>query len=142
MNGQGFGSRDGAGPARRRWYPGLLSGVLIAPICAHAGQPTAGDQAAAQPPAPQVQQQDVRSLSEEAPVKRWKEGEPVRIVPDLREGGTGEEPTAQPPPQPTVRAPVPPQVMKRSVSELPKVQPYREGEPVRIVPDLKESEPQ
>jgi hypothetical protein len=36
---------------------------------------------------------------------------------------------------------VAPQVMERSVDELPKVKPYREGEPVRVVPDLKESDP-
>jgi hypothetical protein len=139
-----FGSLRSAGAAARRWYAGLLSAMLMAPICVYAGEATGTKETPAGPAAPQVQERDVRSLTEEAPVKRWKEGDPVRIVPDLREdgdGGTGEEQASQQSPEPTVRAPVAPQVMDRSVNELPKVAPYREGEPVRVVPDLKESDP-
>ena len=135
-----LGSAGGAG---RRWHAGWLSAVLMAPtVCA--GQATDTKETPAEPAAPQVQERDVRSLTEEAPVKRWKEGDPVRIVPDLREDGdvgTGEGQAAQQSPEPIVRAPVAPQVMERSVNELPKAKPYREGEPVRVVPDLKESDP-
>jgi hypothetical protein len=122
----------------------LLSAVLVAPVCVHAGQAADTKEAPAGPAAPQVQEQDVRSLTEEAPVKRWKEGDPVRIVPDLREDGeveTGAEQAAEQSPAPIVRAPVAPQVMDRSVNELSKAEPYREGQPVRVVPDLKESDP-
>jgi hypothetical protein len=139
-----FGSLGSAAAAARRWYAGLLSAMLMAPICAYAGEAPDAKETPAQPAAPQVQERDVRSLTEEAPVKRWKEGDPVRIVPDLREDGevgTGEDQAARQSPEPTVRAPVAPQVMERSVDELPKVKPYREGEPVRVVPDLKESDP-
>lgn len=139
-----FGLLGSAGAAGRRWYAGLLSAVLMVPLCVHASQAADTKETPAEPAAPEVQERDVRSLTEEAPVKRWKEGDPVRIVPDLREDGdvgTGEEQAAQQPPEPTVRAPVAPQVMDRSINELPKVQPYREGEPVRVVPDLKESDP-
>jgi hypothetical protein len=117
--------------------------MLMAPICGHAGQAADPKEMPAEPAAPQVQERDVRSLIEEAPVKRWKEGDPVRIVPDLREDGdvgTGEEQAGQQPPEPIVRAPVAPQVMDRSVNELSKVKRYREGQPVRVVPDLKESD--
>lgn len=139
-----FGSLDSAGATARRRYAGLLSAMLMAPLCAYAGEAADTKETPAQPAAPQVQERDVRSLTEEAPVKRWKEGDPVRIVPDLREdgdAGTSEDQAAQQPPEPTVRAPVAPQVMERSVNELPKVRPYREGEPVRVVPDLRESDP-
>jgi hypothetical protein len=139
-----FPSRGSAGAAGRRWHSALLSAVLVAPVCVHAGLAADRTGMPAGPAAPQVQERDVRSLTEEAPVKRWKEGEPVRIVPDLREDGevrTGEEQAAEQSPAPVVRAPVAPQVMDRSVNQLSKAKPYREGEPVRVVPDLKESDP-
>jgi hypothetical protein len=137
-------SLGSTGVAGRRRYAVLLSAMLMAPLSVHAGGAADPRETQAEPAAPQVQEQDVRSLTEEAPVKRWKEGDPVRVVPDLREDGdvgTGEEQAAQQSPEPTVRAPVAPQVMDHSVNELSKIRPYREGEPVRVVPDLKESDP-
>jgi hypothetical protein len=123
-----------------RWLPFVLVvAALSAPSGASAGQ---GAEIKAAPAAPQVQEQDVRSLSEEAPVKKWKPGDPVRVVPDLREDGEaemGEAGTEGKPLQPVVRGPVAPQVMERRVNELSKVKPYRKGDPVRVVPDLKES---
>jgi hypothetical protein len=139
-----FAWRDGMRPIHRHWRAALLSAVLVAPVCAHAGQVADTKEMPAAPAAPQVQERDVRSLTEEAPVKRWKEGDPVRIVPDLREDGeveTGEEQAAEQSPAPIVRAPVAPRVMDRNVNELSKAKPYREGEPVRVMPDLKESDP-
>jgi hypothetical protein len=133
-------SRGGTGAAGRRGPAALLSAVLVAPVCLHAALAADPTEMPAGQAAPQVQERDVRSLTGEAPVKRWKEGEPVRIVPDLREDGevrTDEEQS----PAPIVRAPVAPQVMDRSVNELSRAKPYREGEPVRVVPDLKESDP-
>jgi len=76
-------------------------------------------------------------------VKKWKPGDPVRVVPDLKENGeaeTGEAGAGEEPLQPIVREPVAPQIMERSIDELAKVKPYREGDPVRVVPDLKESD--
>jgi hypothetical protein len=122
----------------------LLSALLVAPVCVHADETLDMKETPAGPASPQVQERDVRSLTEEAPVKRWKEGDPVRIVPDLREDGgvePGEEQAAEQSPAPIVRAPVAPQVMDRSVNELSQAEPYREGQPVRVVPDLKESDP-
>jgi hypothetical protein len=122
----------------------LLSALLVAPVCVHAAEAPDTEQTPAGPASPQVQERDVRSLTGEAPVKRWKEGDPVRIVPDLREEGEvepGEEQAAEQSPAPIVRAPVVPQVMDRSVNELSKAKPYREGQPVRVVPDLRESDP-
>lgn len=119
----------------------LLTSALSIPFGAAAGQSA---ESKAEPAAPQVQEQDVRSLSEEAPVKKWKPGDPVRVVPDLRENGeaaeTGEAGTEGKPLQPVVRGPVAPQVMERPLDELSKVKPYREGDPVRVVPDLRESD--
>ena len=116
-----------------------LSGLVAVGLCLSTGQ--AGE-TKTEPAAPQVQERDIPSLSEEAPVKKWKPGDPVRVVPDLRESGdaeVGEAGPAEKPLQPTVREPVAPQVMERRVDELSEAKPYREGDPVRVVPDLKES---
>ena len=51
------------------------------------GDLAAGHRARA-PMSPQVQEQGVDDLSEEIPVLPWKPGDPVRIVPDLREAVT------------------------------------------------------
>lgn len=93
---------------------------------------------------PQVQEKDIQSLSEEKPVKKWKPGDPVRVVPDLREDGEptagedGTEDRPEQPAKPTVREPVAPDVMDRSIDELPTEPSYQEGDPVRVVPDLRE----
>jgi len=95
----------------------------------------------------QMQERDVKSLTEQSPVTPWKPGDPVRVVPDLREDGKktveGEEQaqTGQPL-KPIVRNPVAPGIMDQNINDLPKVQPPQEGEPVRVVPDLRESGPQ
>jgi hypothetical protein len=124
--------------------------ALLAAFCVSTGRAAETKTEPVPPAAPQVQEQDVRSLSEEAPVKKWQPGDPVRVVPDLREDGPdlredggaqlGEADAEGKPLQPIVRAPVAPQVMERRVDELSKVKPYREGDPVRVVPDLKESD--
>jgi hypothetical protein len=117
--------------------------ALLAAFCLSTGRAAETKTEPVPPAAPQVQEQDVRSLSEEAPVKKWQPGDPVRVVPDLREDGgaqLGEADAEGKPLQPIVRAPVAPQVMERRVDELSKVKPYREGDPVRVVPDLKESD--
>ena len=73
-------------------------------------------------------------------VKTWKPGDPVRIVPDLREdqdpsAGAADQPSIS---APIVRAPMTPQVLEGDLRALQKAEPYREGEPVRVVPDLRE----
>jgi hypothetical protein len=118
--------------------------MLVLPLCA------ASDRAAAaqgDPITPQVQEQGVDALSEDFPVLRWKPGDPVRVVPDLREDSdatTGEAGVVLLPPQPlkpVVRPPVTPQVLDESVEDLPAIEPREEGGPVWIVPDLKEDAP-
>jgi hypothetical protein len=93
-----------------------------------------------------MQQQDIKSLSQETPVPKWKPGDPVRIVPDLREDGgdtdASKSGTDTPPLKPIVRKPVAPNVMDQDVNDLSKPKPYDEGGPVRVVPDLKESDSQ
>jgi hypothetical protein len=144
MKSQTFRSRCSASGVGKRLYVALLLAVLGAPSCTPAGQAEENTERPAAPAPPQEQQRDVRSLTEEAPVKQWQEGEPVRIVPDLRENGetrTGEGPPPPQPLKPTVRKPVAPQVMERNVNDLADTKPYEEGDPVRIAPDLKESNP-
>lgn len=95
--------------------------------------------------APQVQEQGINDLAKENPVTQWKPGDPVRIVPDLRESGDASQPPAivemQPPQplKPIVHPPVAPEVTEQRTDRLPTVKPYQEGQPVRIVPDLRES---
>ncbi len=97
---------------------------------------------------PQVQERDIKSLTEQTPVTPWKPGDPVRVVPDLREDGqaTGgeseEQAQTRQPLTPIVRKPIAPQTMDQNIDDLPKVQPLQEGDPVRVVPDLRESAPQ
>ena len=122
------------------WSQVCLTALVAAELCVSTGQ--AGE-TKTEPAAPQVQERDVKSLSEGAPVKKWKPGDPVRVVPDLREDGDaemGEAGAEEEPLQPIVREPVAPQVMERRVDELSEVKEYREGDPVRVVPDLKESD--
>jgi hypothetical protein len=74
--------------------------------------------------APQVYQGTLREL---VAVRAYKEGDPVRVIEDLREsGGTSgaENPSGT----------VSPQVANVDLSKLPAVQPYKPGDPVRVVP--------
>jgi hypothetical protein len=90
--------------------------------------------------APQVHE---GTLTEGRNVKQWKPGDPVRVTEDLRENTqadrSGEriskEPTVGPP---AVRKPVAPQVMEKNLKGFCKQKGYKPGEPVRVVPDLKE----
>jgi hypothetical protein len=104
-----------------------------------------------QPIAPQVQVQSVHEIAEEKLMVPWKPGDPVRVVPDLRESeespakteeGQKAQIEMQPsrPLKPIVRQPVTPQVMDENVEGLPAPNRYEEDDPVRIVPDLKESD--
>jgi len=107
----------------------------------------AGETGGQTPAVPAVQQRDIKSLAEEKPVTPWKPGDPVRVMGDLRESGTpepGKDATQsqdQSSSKPIVGKPVAPQVMEGSVNQLPTTKPYKEGDPVRVVPDLKESVP-
>jgi hypothetical protein len=147
--------RDAAcgGKVRHVVFPAILTLCGLAPGLAHAAGTT-------QPIAPEVQAQGVDEMTRKSPMVPWKPGDPVRVVPDLRESGeelpTEAEDAKEPeeprqsqeaqiemrPPQPlkpVVRAPVAPQVMEGNVGGLPAAEPYEEGDPVRIVPDMKES---
>ena len=123
----------------------LLAVLLMASTDILQAQPTETPAIRPLSPAAQVQEQDIRSLSEDAPVKKWEPGDPIRIVPDLREDGSPEVGQAgleeqNHPLKPIVRKPVTPQVMEKDLDELTKVEPYEEGDSIRVVPDLKESE--
>lgn len=116
-------------------------------VAAGFATPDRASAAADGPIAPQVQEQGVDALSEDFPVLRWKPGDPVRVVPDLREDSdatTGEAGVELLPPQPlkpVVRPPVSPQVLDQSAEDLPAAEPSEEGGPVWIVPDLQEDGP-
>lgn len=131
--------------ADRHRLPALLAVLLLVPFAALAQETEEPKPAMQEPAAPQVQERNVKSLSEEKPVQEWKPGDPVRVMGDLREDekpGTGkDESQSQPPPRPIVREAVVPQVMEGNLKALTKVRPYKEGDPVRVVPDLRESEP-
>lgn len=92
---------------------------------------------------PAEQEKDVRSLSEQYKVKEWKPGDPVRVVPDLREDakadqkGEDYETEAS---APMVHDRVAPQVREGSVEDLATAEEYQEGDPVRVAPDLREEE--
>ena len=145
---RGLGSDEAgfstAGAARCCLTAVLLT-LAFGPIAVQADEASEVKPGVSEPSAPAVQQQDVKSLSEKKPVKQWKPGEPVRVMGDLRESGTtgfdkNQSSSADRPPlKPIVREAVSPQVMEGRVDELPKAKPYKEGEPVRVVPDLKES---
>lgn len=122
-----------------------LVGLLVVALQVPAAHAQGTTSASGEPTTPAVQERDIKSLSEEAPVKKWKPGDPVRVVPDLREDdgpdtgdGSAQEQPRQPL-EPNVREPVAPKVMERSVDELSTVEPYKEGDPVRVVPDLKQN---
>ena len=122
-------------------WAALVLGTFVA-LAGEAGKPKP---ATPVPAAPQVQERDLKSLSEEKTVKEWRPGDPVRVTGDLREDGRTDpnRDAAQSgdgtPPEPIVREPVAPQVMEGNVDDLPKVKIHKEGDPVRVVPDLRES---
>lgn len=127
-------------PESRRGLCHAIATVLLAAVSA--GVPK--DARVAEQAEPVVQEQDVRSLEEQAPVKQWKPGDPVRVVPDMRTDETPAEPeteATQRTPAPVVHERVTPKVAEGSVRDLNKIDSYEEGDPVRVVPDLKTSDP-
>ncbi|MEA3292209.1 MAG: hypothetical protein U9Q71_07920 [Pseudomonadota bacterium] len=85
-------------------------------------------------------------LAKDRPVKHWKPGDPVRVVEDLKEDAKLDN-NGEPYPEkriskPIVKEPTAPAVMDKDLTKLPKTEPYRPGDEVRVVPDLKESEPE
>jgi hypothetical protein len=120
-----------------------LLGALLAVTLAMSAAGAAGTSAG--PVSPQVQEQGLGELTQESPAMRWRPGDPVRVVPDLRQSGEpGSEPVIEmlppEPLKPIVRAPVAPRTLEGDVEDLPTVEPYQEGGPVWIVPDLRESD--
>jgi hypothetical protein len=90
------------------------------------------------PVAPQVQEGAMEATG--AKVKTWQPGDPVRVVPDLRQDGGPAVPEQQRAAgqAPVVHVPVAPQVLDEDLRALQKAEPHREGEPVRVVPDLRQ----
>jgi hypothetical protein len=131
-----------------------LSALFFATLIASSSIASAAEvngpkEPSSEPVKPSVSDRDVKSLSEEHSVKKWKPGDPVKVVPDLREETSGEIHSSEEPDdsaartdddqlKPKVGEPVEPSVSTRSAKELGKIEPYKEGDPVRVVPDLKE----
>lgn len=122
-----------------------LAALVLGTFVALAGETGRPKPATPELAVPRVQERDVKSLSEEIPVKEWKPGDPVRVTGDLREDGKTDPDTDATqsgngtPTEPIVREPVAPQVMEGNVDDLPKAKTYKEGDPVRVAPDLRES---
>ena len=116
--------------------------VMALDLTASAGLAGAAEEArpgVSIPVVPQVQSDAATGGGE---VKTWKPGDPVQVVPDLREDQqTTITATGQPDVSaPIVRAPVAPQTLEGDLRTLQKAEPYREGGPVRVVPDLREDD--
>lgn len=92
-----------------------------------------------EPVAPKVNQNNLHVLSKEKTVKPWNPGDPVRVVDDLKE--SHEVDMSAEKKEPKVRPPVAPKTMNKKLKDLPKVEPMKPGDPVRVVDDLKEDEP-
>ena len=121
----------------RRRRPVLLAAFIFASFGALAEDAERPKTAPSEPVAPRVQERDVKSLSEEQTVKQWKPGDPVKVMPDLREEASNDEAPQRSQPKAIVYKPVAPKVSDVGVNELPKVKPYKAGDPIRVVPDLR-----
>lgn len=126
----------------------LLAASLLLPLAVYAQQTEGKKVIEQQPSTPQVQESDVKTLPKDQGVKRWKPGDPVRVMEDLREDPKegDEEKKVQTEGQtqnkPIVHKPIAPRVLDKDVKDLSKVKPYKPGDPVRVIPDLKESDAQ
>jgi hypothetical protein len=121
---------------------GALVCVMALQLTAAAGMASAAEDVrpgVSPPIIPEVQDEAVSGGGE---VKTWKPGDPVRIVPDLREDQKPATSTAGQPgvSAPIVRRPVAPRVLDGNLRGLQKAGVYREGGPVRVVPDLREDD--
>jgi hypothetical protein len=84
--------------------------------------------------AAKVQATDLQTLSRRDPVALWREGQPVRVIEDLRgkeNAVGGPEGGAQPPRRG-------PQVAARDVRSMPPARIWQAGQPVRVMQDLRE----
>ena len=131
-------------PPSPRWAIALVAGaLLVGPPSAGAVQ---GDEApAARGPVvvervtPHVVEETLQDVSRRAPFRGWREGEPVRVVPDLlgaeeEAEAEGEEPGTTD--DETVDR-VPPGVDERDLRDLPRERRWRPGDPVRVIEDLR-----
>jgi hypothetical protein len=137
MESQAWRLDDGAVPAAPRLCL-TIAVAVAATLLSSLAVLAAGS--AETPVAPQVQEQSVETLPK--PLVPWKPGDPVRIAPDLREDAVplGATIEMQPPEplKPAVSPAVTPNVSGQNVGSLPKIKPYEIGDPVWIVPDLRE----
>ncbi|MDP9360628.1 MAG: VCBS repeat-containing protein [Acidobacteriota bacterium] len=101
---------------------------------------------------------DLRQLMLLAPVHLWKPGDPIKVIDDLHESGASEPapnapPAGAPPAAPsgavpqnsimqqTPPLPVNPAVTTQDVREMPRSPTWKPGEPVQVVPDLRQTPP-
>lgn len=84
---------------------------------------------------PKVSRSTVDLQSNVKKVKPWKEGDPVRVVQDLRT--SGEESPSTGSNRPSVRDPQAPKVVDRNLANDPPVSPPDPETPVRVIDDLK-----
>ncbi len=133
---------------RARFLPSLLQRSIPSPLAAAllaAGlgilqSPPAGAQQTRGPVVltrvtPRVQTTDLQTLSRRSPVGLWREGQPVRVIEDLR--GQENEGEAGPGGAPAPRRA--PQVSARDVRSMPPARLWEPGQPVRVMEDLRES---
>lgn len=71
----------------RRFWLGMLSGVVLflLPLVGQSQGTTVSKPAARKPVTPQVMDMDLKALTKEKKAKRWKKGDPVRVIEDLKE---------------------------------------------------------
>ena len=111
--------------------PTAVSSIALAIAAGAAAQTTRGP-VVLNRVTPHVQSTDLQTLARRDPVGVWREGQPVRIIEDLKgkeeAGGGGAEPPRRGP-----------QTSTRDVRSMPPARVWEPGQPVRVMEDLRET---
>ena len=126
-----------------KWLLARSGAIVLAvelQLVAAAGAASAAEEVRPDVSPPVMPQMQGGSASGDGEVKTWKPGDPVTIAPDLREDEDSSASASGQPrvSAPIVRGPVAPKVLEGNLRTLRKAEPYHEGTPVRVVPDLRE----